>query len=142
MFLSAHKYTIVFMKIKFHSLKYNFISRNWAKVGDHLKQLAGFIVLTTAIFFSNLTTKKSMQGRKEKGNAAFRFLNAKFATSFHVEVTFLFLKLCFCSKQESNINKSRASTLKRRKRKLLPHSNMVWAEEVSLWVWYLASVRI
>lgn len=125
MFLSAHKYTIVFMKIKFHSLKYNFISRNWAKVGDHLKQLAGFIVLTTAIFFSNLTTKKSMQGRKEKGNAAFRFLNAKFATSFHVEVTFLFLKLCFCSKQESNINKSRASTLKRRKRKLLPHSNMV-----------------
>lgn len=89
MFLSAHKYTVVFMKINFHSLKYNFISSNWAKVEHHLKQLVGSIVLTTAISFSNLSTKKNMQRRKEKGNAAFRFLNAKFATYFHAEVTFL-----------------------------------------------------
>lgn len=142
MFLSAHKYTVVFMKIKLHSLKYNFISSNWTKVEHHLKQLVDSILLTTAISFSNLTTQKSMQRRKEKRNAALRFLKAKFATSFHAEVTFIFLKLCFCSKQESNINTSMASTLKRRKRKLSPHSNMIWAEETSLWVWYLTSDRI
>lgn len=100
-------------------------SRNWTKVEHHLKQLVSSIVLTTAISFSNLTTRKSMQRGKEKGNADFRFLNAKFATSFHAEITFLSSKSCFCSKQDSNIKKLMASTLKRRKRKLLLHSNMV-----------------
>lgn len=93
MFLSAHKYTVVFMKIKLHSLKYNFLSSNWTKVEHHLKQLVDSILLTTTISFSNLTTQKSMQRRKEKRNAALRFLKAKFATSFHAEVTFIFLKL-------------------------------------------------
>lgn len=124
MFLSVHKYTVVFIKIKFHSLKCNFKSRDWTKVEHHLKQLVSSIALTTDASFSNLITKKSMQRRKEKEDAAFKFLNAKFATSFHAEVPFLLLKLCFCSKEESNISTSMASTLKRRKRKLLPHSNM------------------
>lgn len=92
MFLSAHKYTVVFMKIKFYSLKYNFISRNWTKVEHHLKRLVSSIVLTTDMSFSNLITKKSMQRRKEMEDAVFRVLNAKFATSFRAsswEVVFL-----------------------------------------------------
>lgn len=87
MFLSVHKYTVMFMKIRFHILKYNFISRNWTEVEHHLKQLVSSVVLTTYMSLSNLTTKKSMQRRKEKEDSAFRFLNAKFATSFHAEVT-------------------------------------------------------